>query len=65
MTDSEAATAALAAQALNAARLSHKRAAQHHRRQAKACAERLDDLRRSCAALGITLIIDTAEEAQS
>jgi transcription initiation factor TFIIIB Brf1 subunit/transcription initiation factor TFIIB len=57
------ATAAAAAQALNAARQHHKREADHHRRAARKAAQQLDELRRNCEALGIPLqIIDTEPE---
>lgn len=60
-------TAALtgAAQALQDSARSHKRAEFHHRRQARALTRKLDELRAALASYGITLEVDTAEEAES
>lgn len=59
------ATAAEAAQAkanrLIRAAAAHKRAAARHRRQLRETMQQLDQLRRECAALGITIIDNTAQ----
>lgn len=58
--------AATAAQALYSAARAHKRQEAHHRRQARALMQKVEQLRADLAAYGITLILDdTAREAQS
>jgi hypothetical protein len=47
------------AQELHASARAHKKAEFHHRKQARALMRQLDELRRECAARGITLEIDT------
>ena len=50
----------LAAQTLHENAKSHKRLADHHRRQARQQQRRLEELTRECAENGIELRIDTA-----
>lgn len=50
----------LVAQTLHDNAKSHKRLADHHRRQARAQQLRLEELKRECAAHGIEIRIDTA-----
>ena len=64
MSDQEQATAlvAEAAQTLYDTARAHKRSEGYHRKQARTCMQQLDDIKRACKRLGITLTIHEAKE---
>jgi hypothetical protein len=62
MTDSAAMALAEAADTIEGAARAHKRAAQHHRREAARLMQRLAEIRRECERLGIDLIITQARK---
>ena len=65
MQDTAATAYAKAAETLEEAVREHKRAASHHRRQAQRLSQKLDEVRRECDRLGITLRITQTPRRES